>query len=58
MLFTGEVTVDQFMGPIGISSIVSSTKGIGEFVYYLLAVVSLSLGVTNLLPAYHTIRWI
>lgn len=49
MLFTGEVTVDQFMGPIGISSIVSSTKGIGEFVY-LLAVVSLSLGVTNLLP--------
>lgn len=49
MLFTGEVSIDQFMGPIGISSIVSETKGIGEFIY-LLAVVSLSLGVTNLLP--------
>lgn len=49
MLFTGEVSIDQFVGPIGISSIVSATKGIGEFVY-LLALVSLSLGVTNLLP--------
>ena len=49
MLFSGEVTIDQFMGPIGISSIVSETEAFSEFVY-LLAVVSLSLGVTNLLP--------
>jgi len=49
MLFTGQVGVDQFMGPIGISNIVSETKVFADFVY-LLAVVSLSLGVTNLLP--------
>lgn len=49
MLFTGGVSIDQFMGPIGISSIVSETKVITEFIY-LLALVSLSLGVTNLLP--------
>jgi len=49
LLFTGQVGVDQFMGPIGISSIVSETKALADFVY-LLAVVSLSLGVTNLLP--------
>ena len=49
LLFTGGVSIEQFMGPIGISNIISETKGIGEFVY-LLALVSLSLGVTNLLP--------
>jgi len=49
MLFTGAVSIDQFMGPIGISSIVSETKAFAEFIY-LLALVSLSLGVTNLLP--------
>jgi len=49
MLFTGEIGVDQFTGPIGISNIVSETKLLSEFIY-LLALVSLSLGVTNLLP--------
>ncbi len=49
MLFTGEVGLDQFTGPIGISSIISETKAVTEFIY-LLALVSLSLGVTNLLP--------
>lgn len=49
MLFTGQVGVDQFMGPIGISGIISETKAFADFVY-LLAVVSLSLGITNLLP--------
>lgn len=49
MLFTGEVGLDQFTGPIGISSIISETKALTEFIY-LLALVSLSLGVTNLLP--------
>lgn len=48
-IFTGNVTVDQMMGPVGISNIVSQTNGIAEFVY-ILSVISLSLGVTNLLP--------
>lgn len=48
-LFTGNVGVDQMMGPVGISEVVSKTNGIKEFVY-MLALVSISLGVTNLLP--------
>lgn len=48
-LFTGNVQVEQMTGPIGISEMVVKTSGIYDFVY-LLAVVSLSLGVTNLLP--------
>ena len=49
MLFTGKVSADQLMGPIGISGMVADTNGWFEFVY-LLALISLSLGVTNLLP--------
>ena len=49
MIFTGKVSADQLMGPVGISEVVSKTKGIVEFVY-MLALISLSLGVTNLLP--------
>lgn len=48
-LFTGKIGVDQMMGPVGISEVVAKTTGIQEFIY-LLSVVSLSLGVTNLLP--------
>ena len=48
-LFSGKVSVDQMMGPVGISEVVAKTNGIQEFVY-LLALISLSLGVTNLLP--------
>lgn len=48
-LFTGKVSTDQLMGPVGISETVSKTKGIVEFIY-MLALISLSLGVTNLLP--------
>lgn len=48
-LFTGNVGIDQMTGPVGISEAVAETKGIKEFVY-LLALISLSLGVTNLLP--------
>lgn len=48
-LFTGKVTADQMMGPVGISEVVVKTNGIREFVY-MLALVSMSLGVTNLLP--------
>lgn len=48
-IFTGNVTVDQMMGPVGISSVVSQTNGFSDFIY-ILSVISLSLGVTNLLP--------
>lgn len=48
-LFTGKVGVDQMTGIVGISEIVSKTNGIKEFVY-MLALISISLGVTNLLP--------
>lgn len=49
MIFVGNVSADQLMGPVGISQVVSTTQGIVEFIY-MLALVSLSLGVTNLLP--------
>lgn len=48
-LFTGNVGVDQMMGPVGISEVVAKTDGIREF-FEMLALISLSLGVTNLLP--------
>ena len=48
-LFTGNVGVDQMMGPVGISEVVAKTNGIQEFIS-MLALVSLSLGITNLLP--------
>ncbi len=49
MLFTGKVSANQLMGPVGISGVVAKTKGIEDFIY-ILALISLSLGVTNLLP--------
>lgn len=49
MIFTGGVSVDQMMGPVGISEVVAKTSGLREFIY-MLALISLSLGVTNLLP--------
>jgi len=48
-LFTGKVQIEQMTGPIGISEMAVKTNGIADFIY-LLAVVSLSLGITNLLP--------
>ena len=48
-LFTGKVGTDQMMGPVGISEVVAKTNGLQEFIY-MLALISLSLGVTNLLP--------
>lgn len=48
-LFTGHVGVDQMMGPVGISEVVAKTDGIREF-FEMMALISLSLGVTNLLP--------
>ena len=48
-LFSGKVGVDQMMGPVGISEVVAKTDGVFEFVQ-MMALISLSLGVTNLLP--------
>ena len=49
LLFTGNVGMEQLMGPVGISDIVIKTNGISNYIY-MLATISLSLGVTNLLP--------
>ena len=49
ILFTGKVNKNDLMGPVGISSIVAKTTGIQDFLY-IMAIISLSLGVTNLLP--------
>ena len=48
-LFTGKVGVEQMMGPVGISEVVAKTDGFMEFIQ-MMALISLSLGVTNLLP--------
>ena len=49
LIFTGGVTVNDLMGPIGISEVVAQTSSIIDFLY-IMALVSMSLGVTNLLP--------
>lgn len=49
LLFSGNISTDQLTGPIGISTMVASTDGFVEFMY-LLALISLSLGITNLIP--------
>lgn len=48
-LFTGGLATDQMVGIVGISEVVVQTSGIINYIY-LLAVISVSLGVTNLLP--------
>lgn len=48
-LFTLNISAEQLVGPVGISSMVAQTSDILNYLY-LLAVISLSLGVTNLLP--------
>ena len=49
ILFTGGLQADQMVGIVGISEVVVKTSGIANYIY-LLAVISVSLGVTNLLP--------
>ena len=49
MIFTGQAGADDLTGPVGISELVSKTTGIKEYLY-IMAVVSVSLGITNLLP--------
>ena len=48
-IFIGKFTLNDMTGPVGISSMVSQTNGIIEFLY-LLSIISVSLGITNLLP--------
>ena len=48
-LFTGGLATDQMVGIVGISEVVVQTSGIINYLH-LLAVISVSLGVTNLLP--------
>lgn len=48
-LFIGKVQINQLSGPVGISNIVASTNNVLQYVY-ILAVISISLGMTNLLP--------
>ena len=48
-LFTGGLSLNDMSGPVGISAMVSQTNGIVELLY-LLSIISISLGITNLLP--------
>ena len=48
-LFTGQIGTEQLVGVVGISDMVVETQGLMDF-SYMLAVISVSLGVTNLLP--------
>ncbi len=48
-IFTGKVKVEQLVGVVGISDMVIETNGFRDFAY-MMAVISVSLGVTNLLP--------
>lgn len=48
-LFTGNVGTESLMGPIGVSVIVARTGGIIDFIV-MMALISLAVGVTNLMP--------
>lgn len=48
-LFTGRIKADQLVGVVGISDMVVETNDLRDFIY-LMAVISVSLGITNLLP--------
>lgn len=49
MLFTSGLSVEQMTGPVGISQIVVQTTTFANYIY-ILSIISVSLGVTNLLP--------
>ena len=56
ILFTGGTKIEDLTGPVGIASIVTQTSNITDFVY-LLSIISLSLGITNLIPIPPLDRW-
>ena len=49
MLFTGQVGLNELTGPVGISEMVAKTSSFKEYLY-MMSIISVSLGVTNLLP--------
>lgn len=49
MLVTGNSGNAAVVGPVGISEMIVKTNGLFDFVY-LLSIISVSLGITNLLP--------
>ena len=49
MLFTGSIGINDLTGPVGISEIVTKAIGIENYLY-VISLVSVSLGITNLLP--------
>lgn len=48
-LFTGKLGIDKLAGPIGISNVIAESNSLYDFTY-LLAFISVSLGLTNFLP--------
>ena len=48
-IFSGNIKSEDVTGPVGIGKAISQTEDVKDFAY-LLAVISVSLGVTNLLP--------
>lgn len=48
-MFIGNISVKQLSGPIGISEYIVKTDTVYNFVY-MISLISLSLGITNLLP--------
>ena len=48
-IFTGNIKAEDVTGPVGIGKVISQTESVKDFAY-ILAVISVSLGVTNLLP--------
>lgn len=48
-IVTGGVSPEDLAGPVGIATVVSQTSGFEDFIY-LMTVISLSLGLTNLIP--------
>ena len=49
LIFSGKAGVNEMAGPVGISQMIVKTSDALEF-FYLLSVISVSLGITNLLP--------
>ncbi len=49
MLFTGNVGIKDLTGPVGISEVVTQTTTLVNYIY-IISLISVSLGVTNLLP--------
>ena len=49
MLFTGNIGIKDLSGPVGISQVVSNTRTFANYIY-IISAISVSLGITNLLP--------